>query len=375
MPDFAQPSKSKSLLESLSKRPEITQSTDTNTLPSQFTQNSFSSHNLTQFLSTVPSFLPFSLQHSIIITMSNSYTDSLERGQHNVLLSPTRSAASSRKRRSAASSSYSKGGCMLLASTALLALLSIPSSMPITHAFGTPLSQHHSSSTATRSGGSSIPTSSPFSIATPSTQSSSALSMSWAEVSQFYETYPIQSAVLTCGVKASIADGIAQFNAFTKSDEEQTLELKRNLAYVLYGGIFVGIMCHVEYNEVFPLIFGTTEPHVLEKVLLDNFFSAPFLWLPPAYLIKAMVYDYSAKEGMEKYWKDITQNGLLFRYWSIWLPAQTVSFSFVPDHMRVAFMAMISFFWFILFSSVASETKPTIPEATATATASITTTK
>lgn len=177
--------------------------------------------------------------------------------------------------------------------------------------------------------------------------------MSWSEVSDFYATYPIQSAVLTCGFKASIADGIAQFNAF-QGNQEQQLELRRNLAYVLYGGIFVGIMCHVEYNEVFPLLFGTEQPHVLEKVLLDDFVSAPFLWLPPAYLIKAMVYDYSMKEGMQRYWKDITENALLLRYWSIWVPAQTVSFSVVPDHMRVAFMACISFFWFILFSSVAS---------------------
>lgn len=176
--------------------------------------------------------------------------------------------------------------------------------------------------------------------------------MSWAEVSDFYATYPIPSAVLTCGFKASMADCIAQFNAMRTS--EKNLELRRNLAYVLYGGIFMGLMCHLEYNEVFPLLFGTEEPHVLEKVLVDDFFSAPLLLLPPAYLIKAMVYDYSLEEGLQKYVHDIRNNGLLFRYWSIWVPAQTVSFSYIPDHMRVAWMALVSFFWFILFSSVAS---------------------
>lgn len=179
--------------------------------------------------------------------------------------------------------------------------------------------------------------------------------MSWEEVSDFYQNFPIQSAVLTCGFKASIADGIAQLKAMKDKAAVVDLELQRNLAYVLYGGIFVGIMCHVEYNEVFPLLFGTEEPHVLEKVFVDDFISAPLMWLPPAYFIKAWIYDYSMKEGLQKYIHDIRHNGLLFKYWSVWVPAQTVSFSCVPDHMRVAFMACISFFWFIIFSTVASK--------------------
>lgn len=194
--------------------------------------------------------------------------------------------------------------------------------------------------------------------AASSASTSSQLEMSWVEVSDFYATYPIPSAMLTCGFKASIADGIAQFNAMrtaANEKQEQSLELRRNLAYVLYGGLFVGIMCHVEYNELFPRLFGTEQPHVLEKVIFDDFISAPLCWLPPAYLIKAMVYDYCWQEGLQKYVQDIRHNGLLLRYWAIWLPAQTVSFSYIPDHMRVAWMALVSFFWFILFSSVASD--------------------
>jgi Mpv17 / PMP22 family len=125
---------------------------------------------------------------------------------------------------------------------------------------------------------------------------------------------------------------------------------------VIYGGLFVGLMCHMEYNVVFPLMFGTenTLTTFVSKVLFDNFVSAPLMWLPPAYLIKAMLYDYSLMEGIQKYWKDIRDEDLLQKYWTIWVPAQTVSFSVVPDHLRVAFMAAVSFFWFILFSSVSS---------------------
>lgn len=132
-------------------------------------------------------------------------------------------------------------------------------------------------------------------------------------------------------------------------------------------------MCHAEYNVLFPHLFGTehTVQTIAAKVVFDDFVSAPLMWLPPAYLIKAMVYDYSLEEGLSRYWRDIRDEGLLWRYWSIWVPAQTISFSVVPDHLRVAFMASISFFWFILFSSVSSGGDSGVDDETST-TSSIT---
>lgn len=218
--------------------------------------------------------------------------------------------------------------------------------------------------------------------------------MTLEQVSDFYQNFPLQSAVLTCGVKASVADTIAQVkpqieennnnnkNFEDQHEEVQALlttnsviseetpkktnridwEARRNLAYVLYGGIFVGLMSHVEYSCVFPFLFGTEKTAAIttEKVFFDNLIAAPLMWLPPAYFIKAWVYGTDENkgilsEGLEKYLVDVKENNLLGKYWAIWFPAQSVSFSFVPDHLRVAFMASISFFWFILFSTVSSQ--------------------
>jgi len=225
-----------------------------------------------------------------------------------------------------------------------------------------------------------------------SSSSSSARYMSHTleVVSDFYQNFPVQSAVLTCGLKASVADTIAQVTPqieenMLQEQEEQTRissnsnsnnnnnsidwEVRRNLAYVLYGGIFVGLMSHLEYSCVFPFIFGyeKTLQITIEKVFFDNLVSAPLMWLPPAYFIKEWVYGAGGddnnndndnnifKQGLDKYLTDIRDNQLLIKYWTIWFPAQSISFSVVPDHLRVAFMASISFFWFILFSSVASK--------------------
>lgn len=175
--------------------------------------------------------------------------------------------------------------------------------------------------------------------------------MTLADMSDMYANSPLQAAVVTCGVKAAVADGIAQARS-----EADKLELKRSLAYILYGGIFIGGMCHLEYDYIFPYLFGNDHSvtTIVEEVCFDNFISAPLCWLPPAYLVKAAVYDYPLREGLEKYAHDIKHNGLLHKYLSIWLPAQSISFSVVPDHLRVVFMACVSFFWFILFSTVAS---------------------
>ena len=219
-----------------------------------------------------------------------------------------------------------------------------------------------------------------------STAPTTILPMSFTDVSNFYADFPLQAAVLTCGVKASVADGIAQARPIAIKQKQQQkhdnnkenptfidfstlsssnystsswiddLEFRRNIAYIIYGGIFIGALCHYEYDVLFPILFGTEHNLVtsIKEVLFDNFVTAPIVWLPPAYFVKAVMYNYSLTEGLNRYINDITKNGLLKKYWTVWLPAQSVSFTVVPDHLRVVFMACVSFFWFILFSTVSS---------------------
>jgi len=144
-------------------------------------------------------------------------------------------------------------------------------------------------------------------------------------------------------VKASVADGIAQArpiaikqkqqkkqNNYINDQENPTfidfstlstnssswiddLEFRRNIAYIIYGGIFIGALCHYEYDVLFPILFGTEHNLVtsIKEVLFDNFVTAPIVWLPPAYFVKAVMYNYSLTEGLNRYINDITKNGLL----------------------------------------------------------------
>ena len=197
------------------------------------------------------------------------------------------------------------------------------------------------------------------------------LSMILAGLNSFYITYPLLSAVATCSVKGCLADCIAQrrnraAEATSNGDSsvlslpdkptKQPFSFRRNAAYILYGGLILGVLCDLMYNLVYPFLFGGLDGffRVAAIVTFDNMVSGPLLWLPPVYFVKAILYGNPLKSGFQKYTTDVRQNGLLHKYWAVWFPAQMCNFSLVPPHLRIAFMAGVSFGWMIILSCISS---------------------
>mmetsp|Transcript_33590 Transcript_33590/g.67803 ORF Transcript_33590/g.67803 Transcript_33590/m.67803 type:complete len:328 (-) Transcript_33590:326-1309(-) len=229
-----------------------------------------------------------------------------------------------------------------------------------------------------------------------------------AAVDNFYRTAPLESAFLTCGIKGSLADAIAQRldvqqskaptdedaaaraassqlvatktaqsigDDDTSSNQEVQFDPSRNLAYVIYGGMYTGIAQHYIYNELFPQIFGhdPTGLTVFSEVVANALVVGPLIGMPIAYLIKALVLQQPPpssdgdgnsdsnsssnpiSEGLRRYTEDCCSKGLLIKYWAVWCPVQTLTFSVVPEHLRVAFMAAVSFFWFVILSTVSAD--------------------
>jgi len=225
-----------------------------------------------------------------------------------------------------------------------------------------------------------------------------------AAVDNFYRTAPLESAFLTCGIKGSLADAIAQRldvqqskaptdedaaaraassqlvatktaqsigDDDTSSNQEVQFDPSRNLAYVIYGGMYTGIAQHYIYNELFPQIFGhdPTGLTVFSEVVANALVVGPLIGMPIAYLIKALVLQQPSpssdddntnssnpiSEGLRRYTEDCCSKGLLIKYWAVWCPVQTLTFSVVPEHLRVAFMAAVSFFWFVILSTVSAD--------------------
>jgi len=201
-------------------------------------------------------------------------------------------------------------------------------------------------------------------------------------VDEFYTTMPVQSAFLTCALKAHAADAIAQLRSRcgdqvpassqivdARIESESTshsllsseFQLPRNVAFLLYGGIYQGVAQHFIYNVLFPQLFPTVAGFemitVACKVLTDITFFGPLISLPMSFIIKSVVYGSSdpLNDGLKKYQSDILEKDLLFRYWGLWGPVNCLTFSVVPPHLRIAFVASVSFFWMICLSTLSNQ--------------------
>lgn len=184
-------------------------------------------------------------------------------------------------------------------------------------------------------------------------------------VESFFISQPYIAAFLTCSVKASAADWIAQTQ---QQQRQESLDVARNAGFILYGGLYQGCAQQFMYSRIFPDIFG----HDLDllglasQVFFDMMFVGPLLCLPMAYAAKTLCTScgesklQALQEGLKKYGHDVTTQGLLFKYWALWTPVNFITFGVIPLHFRVAFVACISFFWIFILSSVAGAE----PEAT-----------
>jgi len=180
-------------------------------------------------------------------------------------------------------------------------------------------------------------------------------------IDSFYKTSPALAAGLTCGVKASLSDTISQKSIETEHD----FCWSRNRAFILYGALYQGCAQHFIFNEIYPMVFGTGTDFstVAVKVLFDQLVLTPLLCLPIAYLVKAAVFGRPLSSGLEHYMEDAKRD-LLWKYWAIWTPTQCLTFSVVPVHLRIPFIAVISFFWLILLSSITSRPAAATPGST-----------
>mmetsp|Transcript_4673 Transcript_4673/g.6521 ORF Transcript_4673/g.6521 Transcript_4673/m.6521 type:complete len:249 (+) Transcript_4673:44-790(+) len=180
------------------------------------------------------------------------------------------------------------------------------------------------------------------------------LSNAMSTLDSFYQTTPYEAAFTTCGIKASAADFLAQKRESGDNKDKEKVEFERNLAFILYGGLYQGIAQYFIYNVMFPQWFGSGHDIITvgTQVVFDLGIISPFLCLPVAYLTKSTIYGNTPIEGMKKYVNDVRYQGLLLKYYKIWFPAQCLTFGVVPEHLRIVFIACVSFFWLILLSSI-----------------------
>lgn len=180
-----------------------------------------------------------------------------------------------------------------------------------------------------------------------------------SKLPHFYQAYPLQASMVTCGLNSVMADSIAQIQSWKPKQGMFGFEWNQTFSSLFYGTICLGIGSNLAYTKLLPMLLAGTSglTTVLGSALFDNAVLAPLLWLPPAYAIKAWFKGESVKAALKGYVHAVKKEKLLHRYASFWFPASMISFGFVPKHLRVVSTTAFSFVWFLILTSITSKNK------------------
>lgn len=173
----------------------------------------------------------------------------------------------------------------------------------------------------------------------------------WDTVNTFYSTQPYLAAALTCGCKATLADRLAQ----QRQQNNASFDAARNAAFLLYGLLYQGLFVQFLYSVLYPSLLNNVVDNLelmLLQMILDLFVFGPCCNLPVAYSVKSLTGGSDIRNGWQQYIHDIQHARLLQYFWIYWSPVQCVTFSVIPLQFRVAFVAVCSFFWVFVLSTI-----------------------
>jgi hypothetical protein len=156
----------------------------------------------------------------------------------------------------------------------------------------------------------------------------------------------------------SSSNDITATSATNMSLSSSRFDRRRNLGFLVYGSAYQGVGQEYIYNTLYPIMFGPGGDTltVVKMVCFDLFIQTVFVTLPIAYYFKSIIFGTTFLESTKQYLSDIRHRGLLTKYFMLWGPVQAMTFSIVPHHLRITFIAMVSFFWVIILSSIAGRT-------------------
>mmetsp|Transcript_53189 Transcript_53189/g.122217 ORF Transcript_53189/g.122217 Transcript_53189/m.122217 type:complete len:187 (-) Transcript_53189:179-739(-) len=157
--------------------------------------------------------------------------------------------------------------------------------------------------------------------------------------------YPLAVACASTTLKTTSADVIVQ----TFIERREKLDYKRTAAFTIFGCGWMGAGQYFVYCKLLEaLLPARTVSAALGKMSLDQFIHVPFVFMPIFYLTDACVQGEGISYARQKYENEIVET--MTANWQLWLPAQFIGFRFVPPHVRVPYVACVSFVWTMILS-------------------------
>ena len=175
--------------------------------------------------------------------------------------------------------------------------------------------------------------------------------------------HPLKASIAVTTCKAGAADLIVQLVV----EERREVDQRRLLTFFTLGATYQGCAQYWLFNCLFERWFpGRAMLPTLQKVLAANLIADPVFFFPTFYTLN----EFLAREPEDALSLDTVRVALGKYYdncfidwrntWGVWLPGHLVTYGVMPPHLRMPWIAAVSFGYLSLLSFTRGDrSKPT----------------
>lgn len=171
------------------------------------------------------------------------------------------------------------------------------------------------------------------------------------------EKRPLTVGAITAGLLGSVGDAVSQKYYGGQFD------WKRNIIFGIHGTLYIGIFQYMLWNCCFTTVTGmlckTASTATALMVGMDLLLHIPFIYFPIFYCMKEVMQKNKmnkevVKTALTKWRTNLEED--VKACWGMWAPIQAITFSVVPLHLRVPFVAVVNFCWTVILSTMRGDT-------------------
>ena len=172
------------------------------------------------------------------------------------------------------------------------------------------------------------------------------------------QAHPFKTSVLVTTVKAGLADWLVQ----TVIEQRREVDTRRLATFVTFGCTYQGMFQYWMFNHWFERLFpGAALIPTIQKVLAANLIADPVFFFPTFYTLKealarppeeALRLD-TVRVALNKYYTNCFVDWR--NTWGVWFGGHVVTFGLMPMHLRMPWIAAVSFGYLSLLSVTRGE--------------------
>ena len=196
---------------------------------------------------------------------------------------------------------------------------------------------------------------------------------------RFLKLYAKHAFVAGCAI-ALIKTAAADYVIQTQIERKKSLNWNRLTLFAAFGVCYTGCVHYAIYCKLYPTVFRyltiqkkllTPNMAIVSQMLFDTLVHTPFFYFPVFYAMKGIIVSnnnnnnnqnnaqvgdnggngtlQNIKQSLEMYFFHNFYSDVSAMV-SVWLPCNALTFSVIPVHWRVPWLAAVSFMWTMYLS-------------------------